>query len=195
MGKMIRLLFLLVIPIALLGCGSKAPYTLVDDFAKKGTRLVAVLPPTQDQKAVDPAGARILRDKTAEELYYKGYPRLPLAGIDERLARVGGDVRESEQTARSLGAALGVDAVLFVTVEACGTSYFLTTAKTVATVRFTLRSARSGEVLWEMRVARSKRTFHVTRKWLQQDVIQVYEPLLWEVVTAALATLPDGPDV
>jgi hypothetical protein len=195
MGRINRFFILLTVLIVLAGCGSKVPYTLVDDFAKKGTRLVAVLPPVQEQKTPDLTGARILREKAAEELYYKGYPRLPLASIDERLALAGGQIRDSAESARSLERVLGVDAVLFITVEECSTSYFLTSAKVAAAVRFTLRSTRTGEVLWGMRVARTKRAFHVTRKWLQEEVVQIYEPLLRELVTAALATLPDGPDV
>ncbi len=194
MTRTIRILLLLAALILLAGCGSKAPYTLVDDFSKRGTRLVAVVPPIQASKEVDPAGGKILRDRTMEELYFKGYPKLPVAGIDERLAAAGVEIRDGEASARSLGGALGVDAILFITVETCGTSFFLNTAKTTTAVQFTLRSARSGEILWQMKAARSKRTFHVTRKWLQQDVIGIYEPLLRELVSTTLATLPDGPD-
>jgi hypothetical protein len=195
MGKAARFLFLLLIPLVLAGCSSKVPYTLVDDFSKKGTRLIAVLPPILEQKAADLTGAKILRDTAAEELYFKGYPRLPFAGIDERLSGAGGGIRDTAESARTLGGMLGVDAVLFIQVEACGTSYFLMSARTEAAVRFTLRSARNGEVLWTMRVARSKRSYHVTRKWLQEEVVQIYEPLLRDVVKTALATLPDGPDM
>ncbi len=194
MTRTIRIILLLAALILLAGCGSKAPYTLVDDFSKRGTRLVAVAPPIQDSKGVDPVGGKILRDRAAEELYFKGYPKLPFTGIDERLAAAGVEIRDGEASARSLGAALGVDAILFITVETCGTSFFLNTAKTMAAVQFTLRSARGGEILWQMKAARSKRSFHVTRKWLQQDVIDMYEPLLRELVSKALATLPDGPD-
>ncbi len=194
MRRTIRFLLLLTALIVLVGCGSKAPYMLVEDFSKKGTRLVAVMPPIQATKGVDLAGGKILRDKAIEELYFKGYPRLPFAGIDERLALARVEIRDGEDSARSLGHVLGVDAILFITMETCGTSYFLNTAKTTAAAQFILRSARSGEILWQMRVVRSKRTFHVTRKWLEQDVIGVYEPLLRDVVSTALATLPDGPD-
>lgn len=194
MTRTIRISLLLAALILLAGCGSKVPYTLVDDFSKRGARLVAVVPPIQASKGIDPAGGKILRDKAAEELYFKGYPKLPFAGIDERLAASGVEIRDGEMPARTLGGALGVDAILFITVEECGTSFFLNTAKTTAAAQFTLRSARSGEILWQMKVARSKRTFHVTRKWLQQDVIDIYESLLRELVSAALATLPDGPD-
>ncbi|MGV8081037.1 MAG: GNA1162 family protein [Syntrophales bacterium] len=194
MRRTIRFFLLLTALIVLAGCGSKAPYMLVEDFSKRGARLIAVLPPIQATKAVDPAGGKILRDKVAEELYFKGYPRLPFAGIDERLALAKAEIRDGEDSARSLGAALGVDAVLFISMETCGTSYFLNTAKTTAVAQFALRSAKSGDVLWKMKVARSKRTFHVTRKWLEQDVIGIYEPLLREMVSSALKTLPDGPD-
>ncbi|NPU83818.1 MAG: DUF799 family lipoprotein [Syntrophaceae bacterium] len=190
-----RILILLAAVIVLAGCSSKVPYTLVEDFSKKSVRLVALPLPIQASKEVDPVGGKILRDKTAEELYFKGYPKLPFAGIDERLAAAGVEIRDGEISARSLGGALGADAILFITMETCGTSYFLNTAKTTAAAQFTLRSARSGEILWQMRAVRSKRTFHVTRKWLEQDVIGIYEPLLRELVSAALATLPDGPDV
>jgi hypothetical protein len=190
-----RILILLATLILMCGCGSKVPYTIVEDFSKKGVRLVAVPLPVQASKSVDPAGGKILRDKAAEELYFKGYPKLPFAGIDERLVAAGVEIRDGEASARSLGGVLGVDAILFITMETCGTSYFLNTAKTTVAAQFSLRSARSGEVLWKMRVVRTKRTFHVTRKWLEQDVIGIYEPLLRELVSAALATLPDGPDV
>jgi hypothetical protein len=56
------------------------------DYSKKGTRLIAILP--VNVKSGDARAGQMLREMVLNELYFKGYPRVPLQGIDEKLAKI-----------------------------------------------------------------------------------------------------------
>ncbi len=66
------------------GCAAKIPHVIMPDYAKRGTRLIAVMPVRNSTS--DPKSAEMLRAKLVEELYFKGYPRIPLKVIDEKMA-------------------------------------------------------------------------------------------------------------
>ncbi|MBU2235171.1 MAG: hypothetical protein KKE49_05965, partial [Proteobacteria bacterium] len=94
MCKGMRLLLLLAVFFFFDGCAAKIPHAIVPDYGKRGTRLVAVMPVQNSPANAEIAG--LLRNKLVEELYFKGYPKIPPKVIDEKLAGVaaggGGEV-------------------------------------------------------------------------------------------------------
>lgn len=94
------------------GCASKIPHTVVSDYTKRGLRLVAVMPIAN--KTSDEKSASMLRGKVLDAMYQKGYPKIPFGVIDERIARLD---KASAGDARILGGVLGVDALMFITLE------------------------------------------------------------------------------
>src|SRR5574340_1645612 len=109
---------ILLLVFLLCGCGPKVPHTIIPDYGKTKIRLVALLP--VDNKTNDQVAARMLREKLLEELYFKGYPKIPLKVIDEKLL-----TRDTENMNKSvgnippkvIGELLGVDAVLYCTLD------------------------------------------------------------------------------
>lgn len=191
MRNTFRPLWLLLVLIGITGCAAKIPHAIVSDYGKKGTRLIAVLP-VKNLAANAKSGA-MLRSKLVEELYFKGYPRVPTQWIDERLAGIsaGGKVEVSPQV---VGELLKVDAALYPTLNESRMGGGLLYATTAADAGFELRSTKTGEILWRVRHQEVYRHVGLSSKSLELKASQVFEKAIEDVVKRALETLPDGPD-
>jgi len=191
MVKTFRPLWLLLVLIFIAGCAAKIPHAIVSDFGKRGTRLIAVMPVKNISS--DAKSGVMLRAKLVEELYFKGYPRVPLRLIDEKLAGVsaGSEVEVSPQV---VGEILKVDAALYPTLNESRMGSGILYASTVAEAGFELRSTKTGEILWRVRHQEVYRNYGFSRKNLELKSSQVYEQAIDDVVNRALETLPDGPD-
>jgi hypothetical protein len=192
MQKIISTLLCLLGVIFVIGCASKIPHRIASDYGKRGIRLIAVMPVIN--KSSDPKSAEILRDKLLEEIYFKGYPKIPLKVVDDNLANVEPGKRENVSP-REIAEMLKVDAVLVSTLTKSGIGSGSFYASTAIEAQFVLLSAKTGESLWnaEHRVAYTNYGF--SRKMVELKSSQVYEPAIQEVVNKALETLPDGPDI
>jgi hypothetical protein len=193
---MVRKILPLVVGICfIVSCASHNPRTIIPDYSKKGIRLVGLLPvknKTKDQKA-----AQILRRTLLEELYFKGYPKIPLGVIDEKLVQVYGDMTMPANRTippEVVGEILGVDAVMYCTLGEWKTSYIFVCAPTTVAVSFELRSAKTGETLWKTQCKVVKRNYGFTGKELEMKSRETCELAILEVVDKAIATLPNGPD-
>jgi hypothetical protein len=191
MVKTFRPLLLLLVLIFIAGCAAKIPHAVLPDFGKKGTRLIAVMPVKNISS--DPKSAEMLRAKLVEELYYKGYPRIPLRVIDEKLAGVsaGSEVEVSPQV---VGEILKVDAALYPTLNESRMGSGIIYASTVVEAGFELRSTKTGEILLRVRHREVYRNYGFSRKDLELKSSQVYEQAIQDVVNRVLETLLDGPD-
>jgi hypothetical protein len=58
-----------------------------------------------------------------------------------------------------------------------------------------LKSAKTGELLWQARYDAVERNFGYSRYDLKLKTSQVYEATIQEVVNKIMETLPDGPDL
>jgi hypothetical protein len=182
-------LFLAVLFLA--GCAAKIPHVIVSDYNKRGTRLIVVMPvggSLPDQKSAD-----MLRGKLVEELYFKGYPKIPSNVIDERLATLS-PTRGEKLDPKMVGEALKVDAVLYSKLTEGGMGSGIVYAGTAVGAEFELLSAKTGESLWRVQYRVIHRNFGFSRKQVELKSSQVYEPAIQELVNRVLETLPDGPD-
>ena len=149
--------------------------------------------PVKNSDSSDPTSAEMLRVKLVEELYFKGYPRIPVRVIDEQIARApfaGGGEKVSPQR---VGEMLKVDAVLYPVLHESRMGSSILFAATVAEAEFELFSTKTGESLWRVRHRVVYRHYGFTRKQLELKSSLTYEPSIQEVITRALETLPDGP--
>lgn len=176
------------------GCTS-IPSKVHPDYSKSGTRLIAVLP-VKNQTA-DTKAAQMLREKVFNELYFKGYPKISLQLIDEKLSKVYGgyaDFKREIIPPKAVGELLGVDAVLYATLYECSTSFSYMYAPIRVSVMFELRSAKTGVTLWSSRYSTVKRNYGFSREQLELETCQEYESALQEVVDNVMKSLPDSPD-
>jgi hypothetical protein len=190
-----RIFLMIAVLIVVQGCAWKQPYSVNPDYSKKGTRLIAILP--VNMKSGDVRAGQMLREIILNELYFKGYPKVTLQVIDEKLAKIYEgkiDFRRENIAPKAIGDLLGVDAVLYASLEECSTDFSFVYAPTRISVFFELRSAKTGETLWSYRNRTVKRNYGISREELEMESCQVYEPAMQEVVDKAMRTLPDGPD-
>ncbi|MCG6535147.1 MAG: DUF799 family lipoprotein, partial [Syntrophales bacterium LBB04] len=92
------------------------------------------------------------------------------------------------------GKLLGVDAALYLTLNECRTSFSPLYARTALSVKFELRSAKTGETLWQTKYGTTTRNFALSRKGQEMESSQIFEPVIEEVMARIMETLPDGPD-
>ena len=186
----------LCIVFLLAGCGFRATHVIVPDDVKKTTRLVVLMP--VDDKANDKVAARMLREKMLEELYYKGYPKIPLDLVDAQLLKLGkGNIKTGEGNIppQAVGDLLKVDAVMYCTLSKSGTSLYFLYAPTSISALCELKSARTGEILWRASYGVVERNFGYSRYDVKRKAAQVYEAAIQKVVNKFMETLPDGPDL
>ncbi|HET6460937.1 MAG TPA: GNA1162 family protein [Syntrophales bacterium] len=173
----------------------KEPYTVNPDYSNKGIRLIAILP--VNMKSGDARVGQMLRAMVLNELYFKGYPKVPLQIIDEKLTKIykgNIDFRRENIPPKAMGDLLGVDAVLYIYLEESYTDFSFIYAPTHISISFELRSAKTGETLWSYRNRTIKRNYSIFREELEMESCEIFEPAMQEVIDKAMHTLPDGPD-
>lgn len=174
------------------GCASRDPHTIVSDYDKRGIRLIALAP--VDNKTDDMEAARLLREKILEALYFKGYPRIPLGMIDEKLKAGGSDRGTGTMSPEAIGNLLGVDAVIYGTLTEWTTTFIGMYASTTVSVSLVLKDTQTGTTVWSAKHRIVQRNYDLTRERLQLKSYQAYEPAIREIIDKTLSSLPDGPD-
>ena len=195
MDRLSRLFELVIVLSLILGCASKITDMVNSDHGKSSTRLIAILP--VNNRTANVKAGQMLREAVLNELYFKGYPKIPLNVVDDKLSKIYKDELDSERVnipPKAVGEILGVDAVLYATLDNCSTSYTFVYAPTRVSVVFELRSAKTGETLWNSKYSTVKRNYGISREQLELASCQVFEPAIQEVVAKAMSTFPDGPD-
>jgi len=190
-----NILLLIIVICFIFGCGSKVSRTIIPDYDKKGIRLVALLP--VKNKTNDTRAAQILRRAILEELYFKGYPKIPLQVVDDKLTPICGEstaCADKNVPPEAVGEILGVDAVMCCTLAEWKTSFIFVYAPTTVSVFFELRSAKTGETLWKTSYKVVKRDYDFTEKGLEMKSCETSELAVHEIVDKAMSTLPNSPD-
>jgi len=195
--KMWKRCLLIFIVFLLAGCdGSKGPRMIIPDYTKKAARLIALMP--VDNKTNDQLAPKMLREKILEELYFKGYPKMPLDVIDGRLNKTyagGINAQAGNISPKAIGALLEVDAVMYCTLIESKTAIRLFYAPTSVSASCELRSAETGETLWRARSSIVERMAGYSNHNLEMKASQVYESAIQEVVNKVMETLPDGAEL
>ncbi|MDR2861363.1 MAG: DUF799 family lipoprotein [Syntrophobacterales bacterium] len=175
------------------GCGTKNKSSLKQPPPPAIPHIIAVAPVIS--KATDPLISRIVRQKAIDSLYFKGYPRIEARAIDERLARLYGDMSFASENIppKVIGELTGAEGVLYCTVKGMKTSYFLMYAPTYIELSFELRNANTGETVWQASRRSTERNFGFTKKELENKTFIDYEAAIDDIFNKTLAKFPEGP--
>jgi hypothetical protein len=190
-----RLILPVILGVIAMGCAAKAPL-VQKDLEKSTARVIAVLP--VDNKTQDVKAPEMLRSKILEELYFKGYTKLPLEMIDQKLAtsyyneKKSGTGLVAPQVVKEL---VGADAVMYCTLTEGQHPVSLFYAPVTVAARCELRSAQTGAVLWNAQSRLTSRNFDFTSKRLEMKSREAFEAVMEEVVNKVMETLPDGPNL
>lgn len=180
------------------GC-SYLPFTKKADddpqaeVRKLDARLIAVLP--VDIKTGDRDAARMLREKLFDELYFKGYPKIPFELVDAALADIrkrDGGASGSTVAPQVIGSMLGVDAVMYTTLLEANTKYRLVYAPVSVAAVFELRSVKTGDTIWKFASKAEDRGYGVTKNGLELGTAKIFEDVVHEAVKKAMENMPDG---
>jgi len=188
-------MFVVLSAFFMVGCGGTLPSSVAPDFDATGMRLIALMP--VDNEAKNEKAAVILRKELLEELYFKGYPKIPLDVVDEKISEITANnlVAKGKRIPPDLiGGLLGIDAVMYCTLTEWDTSLRYIYAPTTVAVSFELMSGKTGETIWTSNQRVVKRSYDITQKRLDMKSYQSYEKAVREVLDRAMSTFPDGPD-
>jgi hypothetical protein len=116
--------------------------------------------------------------------------------IDEKLARVYEDqpIASEGVPPMTVGELTGADAVFYCTIREMKTFYHFMYAPSQVELSFEMRSAKTGETLWQARQSVSERNFGFTRRELEMKSFQYYEAAIGEIFKKVMKTFPEVPD-
>ncbi|MCX5848282.1 MAG: DUF799 family lipoprotein [Deltaproteobacteria bacterium] len=192
----LQLYLLTVIILIISGCSTKVPlYPIKPDNDKNQAKVIAVLP--VENGAFDGKTSQLLRSRIFEELYFKGYPKLPLDIIDKKLESLhsSNEEKNSSIAPQALKDLVGADAGMYCKLtDDNKPNRFFYGSVTIA-ISCELRSALTGEILWNAQDKSTSRNFDITSKRLEGKYHEAMENVIEEVVNKVLKTLPDGPNL
>jgi len=185
---------LLVMVFLLAGCASVSAPVVVADFADRDIHDIALVP--VNNKTNDEEAARYVRTELFEALYFKGYPKVPLETVDERIRTLykdSIDTGDGHVSPIVVGDLLDVDAVMYCTLREWDISSFYLYGSVSVSIALELRSAQTGETLWSESDDMTVRQYDITGKRVQEKGYQCCESATKDILTHLLQTLPAGP--
>ena len=159
-------------------------------------KTIAVMP--VDIKAGNRDAARMIRENLVEELYFKGYSKIPMEMVDAALAdfkKRDGGASGTTTPPQVIGSMLGVDAVMYTTLIDATTTYKYVYAPVNVAAVFELKSTSRGETIWRYESKAVDRDYGVTKNSLDLGTTKIFESVVQEVVKKAMENLPDGPGI
>jgi hypothetical protein len=192
----IHVFLLMILIIVFAGCSSKSTNVLKPEYEQNWVKVIAILP--VENKTMDNKAPQLLRSKLLDQLYFKGYSKIPLAVIDQKLESLyisdkkGNIGIIAPQVLKDL---VGADAVMYCTLLESSNSIGFFYAPVTISLYCELRRAESGEVLWKDKYKSTNRNFDFTQKNLEMKSSEIYESVIEEVVNKIIETLPDGPNL
>ena len=195
--KIYRFNLLLIIMCSIIyGCWAHSPQVLKDNQDKIQANIIAVLP--VENKGPDGVASQLFRSRLLEELYFKGYSKLPLETIDKKLeslyANKGDHSLATAVPPQALKNMVGADTGMYCTLKEDIKSKIFYFPLRIS-VRCELRSVQNGEILWNAQSESTERNFDFTDKGLEKESHEYLETVIDEVVTKIMKTLPDGPNL
>lgn len=188
----ILLLVLLAFLALINACAFKDSNIVKNDNEKSTAKVIAVLP--VDNKTLDSRASQLLRMKILDELYFKGYSKLPLAEIDKKLEPL--YIKDAGTVSPSLVRELiGADAAMYCTLTEGNRKMNLFYVPVTVAANCELRNTQSGEVLWKSQYKETSRNFDLPGKRLEGKSYEAFETVIESVVNKVLETLPDGPNL
>jgi len=166
-----------------------------EEVEDQGPRLIAVMP--VDNSSDDELAPAILRNELLQQVYFKGYPVIPLSFIDEKIAAMTESGKPEDGLAlspRTLGKALGVDALLYPVITTWDTSQTLLVASTDLALSFILVDAETGETIWLEQKREKERHFGITGGRAEEKAHISCDIMLREILDEVMASFPNGPE-
>jgi len=178
------------------GCINNSQKVLTQNENNKiNVKTIAVLPVVN--KTSDSKTAQLLRSKLLEEIYFKGYSKIPLEEIDKKLESLYinlNNEKTSEIAPEALRDLVGADAGLYCTLtENNNSKIFYETVKITALCA--LRNTINGETVWNAKSESVRIIVDFTNKGLKKKLGEDFDAIIDEIINEIIKTLPDGPNL
>jgi len=213
-GRYLRLTVSGFLAVAMVcACAEHKAVDLVSpSFSSRVPNRVAVLP--MDNMSTDLDATPLIRPIVQERMIYRGYNCLPLEQVDEVLKEKGVMVSHDVYMFRpqELGQMLGVDAVVYGTVDEFNKHYAVLFADIIVGLKLAMVDTMSGDTLWRSEHSASQNTalntLLVALQYYDKPadalaaaaaynaafaVLSAYRPYAEEAAAQAMASLPPGP--
>lgn len=147
-----RLAAIGVLSLVLVGCATPPPPKDYSLFQAEKPRSIVVVPVTNRSAQVDaPDNFLVTLPIPLAERGYYVFPVHMVKRVMEDDGLSDADLVHAADT-RRLASLFGADAVLLASLERWESQYALISTTTVVSIRYTLKSGKSGETLWEQSV-------------------------------------------
>lgn len=182
-----------IISLCLFACSSGKSVVAENDRNRNTVDVIALLP--VENHTADARVSKMLRTRLNDELRFKGYPQIAPDLIDRKLLSVteGKELNGNIIPPKAVEELLGADAVMYCSLDESKASITLFYAPATVSVRCELRSAKTGETLWNAQYKSTNRSFSLFRSRLKMKSHGDLEAALEEAVDKMMETLPFGP--
>jgi hypothetical protein len=191
-----NLFLIIILIISVSGCFVNSQKVLKQNSNEKVNANTIVVVPVEN-KNVDAKAAQLFRSKLSEEIYFKGYSKISLEEIDQKLESLYVNLDKQTKSAinpKVLKDSLSADAGMYcILTEDNNSKIFYTTFKITASCD--LRSAKTGDLIWNAKSEVIKRNFYFNFKGAKQKLRENFDVLIDEIVNDIIKTLPDGPNL
>jgi len=180
----------------LISCSSRDELLVKPDDKKKSAQSIVVLPVIN--KTADNKASQLLRIKLLEQLYFKGYAKIPFETIDKKLEKYYSPAGKNESgviAPQVVKEMTGADGALYCKLLEAKTSRTVFYATVTVSISCELRNTIAGEVLWTASHQATTRNFHPTKSGLEIKTRESFEQLIEEVVNKIMETMPEGPKI
>ncbi|HLC17643.1 MAG TPA: hypothetical protein VJM57_01330 [Thermodesulfobacteriota bacterium] len=196
MKKLLTLL-LIVTVVGFNGCAPPVRYSVTEWFHQLKPETVAVLPVkwgtewaggAEGGGSGDAEVARLFRTMSAERLTSMNYRTVSMEEVDRRYPETGREGFKKMAPA-DVAQALGVDAVLYISITEWDPSLLATYASLEMGATFELYGRNSSK-LWRAEYESKESDIRLDRESMELAVLKAYEPRIERFVRAVFSTLP-----
>ncbi|MEN6468700.1 MAG: GNA1162 family protein [Smithella sp.] len=180
--------------LCLFACSSQTSAVKKNDQNQKVANVIALMP--LDSSDADVRVSKMLRTKLDNELRFKGYPSIATDLIDSKLMPLasGKELKNYDAIPPSTVEELvGADAAMYCSLQHSKISKSFFYSPVTVSVRCELRSAKTGEKIWDAQYKTTNRSFDLIWTRLEMKSQGDLEASLEEVVGKVMETLPYGP--
>ncbi|MDD4357908.1 MAG: hypothetical protein PHN98_11745 [Smithellaceae bacterium] len=193
-----QLVVLIIFCLCLSACSLGIPGLTKNDpepeEPSSGVSVIALMP--VESNTADERTLQMLRMKLGEELRFKGYPQVATDLIDSRLSTLAEGKETGGKNTATPGQVqelFGADGVMSCSLQEDTKSRHPFYTPVTVTLKCELRSAKSGEVVWNAQSQATSRSVDVVRSRLKMKSRGDLEEAMEKAVGKVLETLPYGP--
>lgn len=190
-----RIFLLTLIFFLLFGCGPKSDSLGVKEpqSPPRQPHLIVVLP--VDNQTSDEVAPKLLRTRLLDELYFKGYKKMPFDVVDRTFSAERTKTGNAKLDIERIRQTLGADAAMRCKLTESSMSVRFFYAPVSVSARCELLDTVSGKIFWSASYRATHRSFDITPNRVRMKSYGGFEAAIDELVAEVMEALPYGPEL